>query len=104
MGISLDRSCKILQGSRELSFELCSLFLSSYILLACSAAQYATGISRSWKLQKQTLRRQVFLLNLVERKGVTCTRKDGKIYKEASFIENMLETQHTPSSSTHQFH
>jgi len=37
MGISPDRSCKILQGSRELSFELCSLFLSSYILLACSA-------------------------------------------------------------------
>lgn len=35
------------------------------------------------------------MLNLVERKGVTCTRKDGKIYKEASLIENMLETAYS---------
>lgn len=103
-GISLDHSCKILQGFRELSFVLCSLFLSSCILLACSAAQDATGISRFWKLHKRTLGRQAFLLGLVERKGVVCTRKDGKIYKEASFIENVLEIQHALSSSTHRFH
>lgn len=103
MGISPGRSCKILQGSRERSFALCSLFLSSCILLACSAARCATGISRSGKSQKQTPRRQAFLLDLVERKGVMGTRKDGKISKETSFVENTLETQHA-LSSTHRFH